>query len=50
MRLMAGDAVAAGLDRVVEVLVGDHQNKPDIGSTMIRDWMAVGSVNVVMDV
>ena len=50
IRLAAADAVAAGLDRPIEMLVGDHQNKPDIGLGIIRDWMANGRVDVVMDV
>ena len=50
IRLAVADAVAAGLDRRVEVVVGDHQNKPDIGLAIIRDWMSNGQADVVMDI
>jgi branched-chain amino acid transport system substrate-binding protein len=50
VRLAVADGVAAGLDRQVEVLVADHQNKPDVGLALIRDWMSNGRVDVVMDI
>jgi branched-chain amino acid transport system substrate-binding protein len=34
----------------VEVLVADHQNKPDIGVTVVKRWFDVDKVDVVMDV
>ena len=49
VRMAAADAAAAGLRRPVEVLVGDHQNKPDIGVSLIREWFATG-VDCVVDV
>ncbi len=50
IRLAVADAAAAGLDRPAEVLVADHQNKPDIGLAIIRDWMSNGRVDVAMDI
>lgn len=50
VRLAVADAAAAGLDRPVEVLVGDHQNKPDVGLAIIRNWMSNGRVDAVMDI
>lgn len=50
VRMAAGDAGAAGLRRRVEVLTGDHQNKPDVGVSLIREWFAAGHVDCVVDV
>lgn len=34
----------------VEVLVADHQNKPDVGLTLIRNWFDRGGVDVIANV
>ncbi len=34
----------------VEVLVGDHQNRPDVGSNIARQWMDRDGVDVIVDV
>ncbi len=34
----------------VEVLVGDHQNKPDVGANIARQWYDRDGVDVVIDV
>ncbi len=34
----------------VEVLVGDHQNKPDVGSNIARQWYDIDKVDVIVDV
>jgi branched-chain amino acid transport system substrate-binding protein len=34
----------------VEVLSADHQNKPDIGSNIVRQWIDVDDVDVIVDV
>src|SRR3954466_1885580 len=34
----------------VEVLVGDHQNKPDLGSNIARQWIDRDGVDVIVDV
>ena len=49
VRMAVADA-AAGLGRRVEVLVGDHQNKPDVGLGLIREWFAAGGVDCVVDI
>jgi branched-chain amino acid transport system substrate-binding protein len=41
-------AAAKGLK--VEVVFADHQNKPDIGSNIVRQWLDVDKVDVVVDV
>jgi branched-chain amino acid transport system substrate-binding protein len=37
-------------DRPVRVVSADHQNKPDIGSNVVRQWVDVDGVDVVVDV
>jgi branched-chain amino acid transport system substrate-binding protein len=34
----------------IEVVFADHQNKPDIGSNVVRQWYDVEQVDVVVDV
>ncbi len=42
------DAAKKGMK--VEVLVADHQNKPDIGSSIARQWFDADKVDVIVDV
>jgi branched-chain amino acid transport system substrate-binding protein len=37
------------LDMPVEVVFADHQNKPDIGASIVNEWIDVGQVDVVVD-
>jgi len=37
------------VNRPIEILSGDHQNKPDIGSSLTRQWLDQG-VQLIMDV
>ncbi len=37
-------------DKSVEVVSGDHLNKPDVGSNLVRQWFDVDKVDVVVDV
>ncbi len=41
-------AAAKGLK--VEIVSADHQNKPDVGSTLARQWFDVDKVDVIADV
>jgi branched-chain amino acid transport system substrate-binding protein len=34
----------------IEVLSADHQNKPDVGSNVVREWIDVDGVDVIVDV
>ncbi|MCG5242387.1 ABC transporter substrate-binding protein [Azospirillum doebereinerae] len=34
----------------IEVVLGDHQNKPDLGSSIARQWLDQENVNVILDV
>jgi branched-chain amino acid transport system substrate-binding protein len=44
------DFDAAGKGLKVEIISGDHQNKPDIGSSIARQWIDVDKVDVIVDV
>jgi branched-chain amino acid transport system substrate-binding protein len=48
---MAVDDLKSKLGNIkVEVLVGDHQNKADLGSTITRRWFDVDKVDAILDV
>jgi branched-chain amino acid transport system substrate-binding protein len=49
-RMAIEDFGAAKKGMKVEVLVGDHQNKPDVGSAIARQWYDVDKVDVIVDV
>ena len=34
----------------IDIISGDHQNKPDIGTTIARQWIDVDKVDVIVDV
>lgn len=34
----------------IDIITGDHQNKPDIGTTIARQWFDVDKVDVIVDV
>lgn len=36
--------------RRIEIIVADHQNKPDIGSAIVRRWFDIEHVNAVADI
>ncbi|MFZ4405811.1 MAG: ABC transporter substrate-binding protein [Paracraurococcus sp.] len=40
----------AGQGLTVEVVAGDHQNKPDVGSNIARQWIDRDGVDVIVDV
>jgi branched-chain amino acid transport system substrate-binding protein len=41
-------ATAKGMK--VEIVAADHQNKPDIGSNIARQWLDIDKVDVIVDV
>jgi len=49
-RMAVEDFGAAAKGMKVEILGADHQNKPDIGSNVVRQWIDVDKVDVVVDV
>jgi branched-chain amino acid transport system substrate-binding protein len=44
------DFGAAAKGMKVEIVGADHQNKPDIGSNVVRTWIDVDKVDVIVDV
>ena len=44
------DVGAAAKGMKVEVVSADHQNKPDVGSTLARQWYDVDKVDAIFDV
>jgi branched-chain amino acid transport system substrate-binding protein len=44
------DFGAAAKGMKVEILAADHQNKPDIGSNIARQWIDVDKVDAIADV
>jgi len=49
-RMAVEDFGAAKKGMKVEILVADHQNKPDVGSNIARQWYDVDKVDVIVDV
>jgi branched-chain amino acid transport system substrate-binding protein len=47
---MAADDVGAIPGARVEIISGDHQNKPDIGAGIARQWIDVDHVDAIVDV
>jgi branched-chain amino acid transport system substrate-binding protein len=48
-RMAVEDFGAAKKGMKVEILSADHQNKPDIGSNVARQWYDVDKVDVIVD-
>jgi branched-chain amino acid transport system substrate-binding protein len=44
------DSKAAGRDIPIEFVTGDHQNKPDIGASLARQWIDRDKVDMIVDV
>ncbi len=49
-RMAIEDFGAAKKNMKVEVVVADHQNKPDVGSSIARQWFDADKVDVIVDV
>ena len=50
VKLGIADSKAAGRDIPIEMVVGDHQNKPDIGAALARQWIERDHVDMIIDV
>jgi len=48
-RLAVEDFGPTVLNRPIEVLAGDHQNKPDIGASIARQWFDQDGVQMIID-
>src|SRR5712691_10919824 len=49
-RMAVEDFGAAAKGMRVEIVGADHQNKPDVGSNVVRTWIDVDKVDVIVDV
>lgn len=49
-RMAVEDFGAAEKGLNVEVVSADHQNKPDVGSNIAREWFDVADVHAIVDV
>jgi branched-chain amino acid transport system substrate-binding protein len=49
-RMAVEDSGLAAKGVKVEVLGADHQNKPDVGSNIVRRWIDIDKVDVIVDV
>src|SRR5262244_1902933 len=49
-RMAVEDFGAAAKGMKVEILSADHQNKPDVGSNIARQWYDVDKVDAIADV
>jgi branched-chain amino acid transport system substrate-binding protein len=49
-RMAVEDFGAAAKGMKVEILAADHQNKPDVGSSIVRQWIDVDKVDAIADV
>ncbi|HUD89942.1 MAG TPA: ABC transporter substrate-binding protein [Xanthobacteraceae bacterium] len=49
-KLAVADFDPAAHGMKVDIVVADHQNKPDIGSNIARQWFDVDGVNAIVDV
>ena len=49
-RMAVEDFGAAKKGLKVEILAADHQNKPDVGSNIARQWYDVDKVDLIIDV
>ena len=48
-RMAAEDHGGRALGKPVEVIGGDHQNKPDVGAALARRWVDTDRVDMVID-
>src|SRR5205807_148330 len=49
-RMAVEDFGAAAKGMKVEIVGADHQNKPDVGSNVVRTWIDVDKVDMIVDV
>jgi branched-chain amino acid transport system substrate-binding protein len=49
-KLAAADFAKEHPNVKVDIVVGDHQNKPDVGSNIANQWLDVDKVDAILDV
>lgn len=48
-KMAAEDFAGGGKNIKVEIVSGDHQNKPDVGTAVVRRWLDVDKVDAIVD-
>jgi branched-chain amino acid transport system substrate-binding protein len=48
-RMAAEDHGGRALGKPIEVVGGDHQNKPDVGAALARRWIDTDRVDMIID-
>src|ERR1700689_1810154 len=49
-RMAVEDYGGKVLGRPIEVIFADHQNKPDVGANIARQWIETEGVTVILDI
>ncbi|MFG1477165.1 ABC transporter substrate-binding protein [Xanthobacter sp. V4C-4] len=49
-RMAVEDFGGSVLGRPIEIVAGDHQNKPDVGSALVNRWIDEDGVEVIADI
>src|SRR5437763_13731886 len=49
-RMAVEDYSGKVLGRPIEVIFADHQNKPDVGANIARQWIETEGVNLILDI
>src|SRR4029079_6705606 len=49
-KMAIADFTAQNKDVKVELVTADHQNKPDVGTTIANQWFDVDKVDMIIDV
>jgi branched-chain amino acid transport system substrate-binding protein len=49
-RMAVEDFAGGGKGIAVEIVAGDHENKPDVGSAVVRRWMDLEKIDAIVDV
>jgi branched-chain amino acid transport system substrate-binding protein len=49
-RMAAADFGGTVLGKPIDIIFADHQNKPDVGSTLAREWLDRQHVDAIVDV
>jgi branched-chain amino acid transport system substrate-binding protein len=49
-QMAVADSGGKVLGKPIEVIFGDHQNKPDVGANIAREWYDQQGVDVILDV
>src|ERR1700752_178901 len=49
-RMAVEDFGGKVLGRPIEIIFADHQNKPDLGSSIARQWIAGDGVSMIVDI